>query len=322
MITTTPQKTGISDASSTASIAAILDYDFTQLYAAGSTALYLGYQITANAIVPANTAFAWDAQGSTTATWSPDQFGGNFKGAYAAGVTYAAGQVVAADATSTAMYKSKVAGNIGQVLTNATYWTAASFNVAPATSIPILAYQVGENYYPGQYISYYGLIVTPNGTVAAGTLFALGTTGATFKLAYYVPEYIQITDSAGGFNLGANGSNVVMNNVSTAPGSNIPYNAATGVFTLTPGKIYNLDAAFAMCNGDCAYGWVDALGNGLGASGTVYNGASSRGSLASAIFSAMTGNSTVRLMTRMGAGTIVGGSAVDGRLSFMKITRL
>ena len=162
--------------------AAVLAYDSTEAVSAGANRLYMGYQVQANADIPAGTAFAWGGYGSATETWFPVQFGSAFKGAWAVGTTYAVDDEVASDSVSTAMYSSKVAGNIGNAVTDATKWSAASFTVAPSSSIPILAYQANEAYYVGQHICYNGLIVTPNASIPAGTPFAWGTTGATFKL--------------------------------------------------------------------------------------------------------------------------------------------
>jgi hypothetical protein len=167
------------DVSPLANVPTLLPYDTTAAYSAGDNTLYQGYQVVANASIPANTAFSW---GTTGATWAPASFAAAWKGVYAAGTTYALGEVVASDTTSTAMYKSLAAANLGNALNIPTKWSAASFTVAPTTSTPILAYQVGETYYVGQHICYNGLIVTPNATVPAGTTFAWGSTGATFKL--------------------------------------------------------------------------------------------------------------------------------------------
>jgi hypothetical protein len=178
MSTAVTKAGGSSELSGTASI---LSYDETEACAAGAERLYQGYQVIANGIIAANTPFSW---GTAGATWSPVEFGALWAGVYSGAAGYSFNGIVSADTTSTAMYKSIVAGtgtNTGNALNNATKWVAASFNVVPASSIPILAYQVGETYYVGQHICYNGIIVTPNGTVIAGTPFAWGSTGATFK---------------------------------------------------------------------------------------------------------------------------------------------
>lgn len=162
------------------SVASIINYDVEESVLSGEHRLYFGYQVQANGDITGGTPFSW---GTTGATWKPVQFGAFFKGVWSSSVTYVANDVVSSDTTSTSMYTSIADGNLNNIVTNPTKWAAASFNVNPATSIPILAYQVGETYYVGQYICWNGLIVTPNGTVPAGTTFALGTAGATFKIS-------------------------------------------------------------------------------------------------------------------------------------------
>ncbi len=154
--------------------------------------------------------------------------------------------------------------------TAGTYGTARMYiEVLETSSIGgtgLATYDINRGYLLNDSIEKDGLIYKANGTIPAGTLFAEGTTGATWtalttaavlgtKYQYLVAKY-----SGSAFNI-TNGMTYPYNTTLESEGTSISQSA--GVFTLKAGNTYKLTADIGrfLGNGYVSWKWYNGTTN-------------------------------------------------------------